>query len=276
MTGRVIDRETAGFLILLIPLAIAAVVLLTAWPYILALLGLIIAWRLWQNYQWLKWCEQVNPFFNQLIKENQGCLTAMDLSLKANLAGGTAKRFLERKAEEYGAQKQIIQDKGTIYYFLTASALGSIFDDSEPLRDLEAEMRAPKLPESSPPLSMPKHKPAETSVPNIAQLVDLEETTVKFEEETNREFIEEKSENTSLTVDSVQEQVEDSVNKSNQGLELIQADLAKRLETTPSTIGRRKTEPDFAEWSQSKDPEGIAWRYVSKNKTFVPIDEGEL
>ena len=53
---------------------------------------------------------------------------------------------------------------------------------------------------------------------------------------------------------------------------LIQSDLAKRLDTTPSTIGRRKTDASFAEWSQSKDPDGIAWKYLRRSKVFIPVD----
>lgn len=264
MTGRVIDRETAGFLILLIPLAVAAVVLLTAWPYILALIGLIIAWRLWQNYQWLKWCEQVNPFFNELIRENQGCLTPMDLSLKANLAGGAAKRFLERKAEEYGAQKKALKDKGTLYYFLTASALGSIFDDSEPMMELEEQIPSPQLKQSFTVSPTAKTQQPETPAHNIAQLLELEPASTTAGTATDRGVESGKIETSGEQQEIVTQPVE--------GLELIQADLAKRLETTPSTIGRRKSDPDFAEWSQSKDPEGLAWKYLSSSKTFVPLD----
>jgi hypothetical protein len=54
---------------------------------------------------------------------------------------------------------------------------------------------------------------------------------------------------------------------------LIQADLAKRLDTTSSTIARRKTDPDFPLWSQSKDPDGIAWQYLDENKVFIPVRE---
>jgi hypothetical protein len=52
---------------------------------------------------------------------------------------------------------------------------------------------------------------------------------------------------------------------------LIQSDLAKRLDTTSSTIARRKTEPDFADWSLSKDPDGVAWSYDPDSKMFTAI-----
>ncbi|ACK69997.1 conserved hypothetical protein [Gloeothece citriformis PCC 7424] len=318
MTGRVIDRETAGFLVLLIPLAIATVILLTAWPYILGLIGLLIAGKLWQNYQWLKRCEKINPFFIQLVKENKGCITPMDLSIKADLTGRTAQRFLDRKAEEYAAQRKQLEDKGIVYYFLTASSLGSIFDDSEPLLEEEiTPLTSPGLIITS---SATQPHSSELSVSQVA------EAPVKLDEKLSESTVEEESPqveepqpsetspsqeieaqtDTALKEESPQvEEPQPSETSSSQeteaqtdtalsqepqtppqdstlnsqthsdtdNLELIQADLAKRLEINPSTVGRRKTDPDFPEWSQSKDPEGIAWKYKRKTKTFVPVKE---
>jgi hypothetical protein len=39
--------------------------------------------------------------------------------------------------------------------------------------------------------------------------------------------------------------------------------LAERLKVSKSTVRKRKREADFSEWSQSLDPEGIAWVYQS-------------
>ena len=47
------------------------------------------------------------------------------------------------------------------------------------------------------------------------------------------------------------------------------ARLASRLAVSPSTISRRKLQDDFSEWSQSLDPEGIAWFY--ENGRFWPL-----
>ncbi|NET85868.1 MAG: hypothetical protein F6J94_29465, partial [Moorea sp. SIO1F2] len=52
---------------------------------------------------------------------------------------------------------------------------------------------------------------------------------------------------------------------------LIQAELAKRLDVHSSTVGKRKSDPDFSQWSQSKDPDGIAWEYSSQRKEFLPV-----
>ena len=49
---------------------------------------------------------------------------------------------------------------------------------------------------------------------------------------------------------------------------LIQAQLARRLQVSSSTIGKRKHKPDFSDWAQTKDPEGLLWQYCSDSKEF--------
>ncbi|MGB5896930.1 MAG: hypothetical protein WBG66_01905 [Geitlerinemataceae cyanobacterium] len=51
---------------------------------------------------------------------------------------------------------------------------------------------------------------------------------------------------------------------------LIQAELARRLQVSASTIGKRKLKPDFTEWVRSKDPQGMSWRYSQVTKQFYP------
>lgn len=52
---------------------------------------------------------------------------------------------------------------------------------------------------------------------------------------------------------------------------LIQAQLARRLGVSSSTIGVRKLKPDFGEWSSQKDPAGLAWRYCEEARQFVVV-----
>lgn len=277
MTGKVLDNSATSALILILPIAVVIVVLFSAWQWLLLLMAAIVAWRIWEKYQWQQWCKQVNPFFNQLVKENQGCLTSLDLSLKANLSGGAAKRFLEKKAEEFGAQRKIYEDKGVVYYFLTASALGSIFDDSEPVWELEG------TPTVSKQVSSVQQQVKEPSPKNIAQLVDLEENQPIPEVESQVSTAEavqsvvqapqplEETTPAQIEVDrSVTETPSEEAEST--GLSLNQADLAKRLDINPSTVGRRKSEPDFPEWSQSKDPEGVAWKYIPETKMFIALE----
>jgi hypothetical protein len=272
MTGKVLENGTAGVLVLILPIAVALVVVFTAWPFLLLLIALSIGLKLWDNYQWQQWCQQVNPFFTQLIKENQGALTVMDLSLKANLTGRAAKRFLERKAEEYGAQRKTYKDN-TVYYFLTVSALGSIFDDSDIISDEEEEEPLPSRKKTS---QLTSTAPEKLTFSEIAQLASQKEASQPAEEITTqaKEAIEPASVAEEEPVaEPVMIEESAASEREESGLALIQADLAKRLDINASTVARRKMSPDFPEWSQSKDPEGIAWKYVPETQMFVPMDE---
>lgn len=266
MTGKVIDSSATGILILIIPVALVMVLLLKAWPIVLAILTLIIIIRLWQQYQWQKWTRKVNPFFNQLIKDNQGCLTPIDLSIKADISGTAAKQYLDKKAQEFGAQSQTYDDKGTVYYFLTASALGSIFDESEP--SLEPESESSLEPESesntnqatpSLELQLQKDEFSSSDIPKLLETPRSQESVA--------------SKLAALTGEASGDQKKRVKKKQDKKVyqPLIQAELAKRLDVHSSTVGKRKSDADFSQWSQSKDPDGIAWEYSSQRKEFLPI-----
>ncbi|MDJ0692435.1 MAG: hypothetical protein QNJ41_28590 [Xenococcaceae cyanobacterium MO_188.B32] len=273
MTGKVLDNSATGILVLIIPIAFAIIVVYKLWPFLLLLAILIIAWRIWQNYQWQQWSMQVNPYFKDLIRENRGCLTPVDLSFKANLPARSARIFLERKAEEYGAQKKIVKDRGEVFYFLTAGALNTIFEDSEPpsteepisIQEEEAEYSPIKAPEFVDSLAAAK-KQNKLSVKGIAQLAKQEQksATVAKEVKADSSVPLDKTSETKVTTKTKTEM--------NPLSALIQADLAKRLDLNSSTVGRRKSKPDFPEWSQSKDPEGVAWKYLADKELFVPAD----
>lgn len=51
---------------------------------------------------------------------------------------------------------------------------------------------------------------------------------------------------------------------------MTQAALARRLSVGTSTISRMQSKPNFPEWSQQKDPEGIAWVKSPDTKLFYP------
>lgn len=266
MTGKVLDNGSAGALVLIIPLAFSFVILYMLWPYLLLIAGVIVAFKLWQNYQWQKWCREINPYFNQLIKDNQGYLTPVDLSLKANLTASDAKVFLARKSEEYGTKPKNLPDQGFVYYFPTASALGSILDASEPETAVNSYQLAAK--ESN-----------KISVRGIAQLAKQEQSKAK-ETATNSssssvaQLTRAESPQSTATLEPETETDSSTIKQPasiDAGHSLIQAELAKRLDLNSSTVGRRKSDPDFPEWSQSKDPEGIAWKYEAETKMYVAV-----
>jgi hypothetical protein len=225
MPGKAIDNSTTGCLILIVPTAFLMAFLFVAWPFLLALIFLSAASSIWQRRQWQKWCQQVNPIFNRLILENQGSVTPLDLAMKANISGPSAQRYLEAKAEEFGAQRRDYEGKGTVYYFITVNTLGSIFDDSEPLPRTESTSETATL------------KPTAKEEPS--------------------------TESTTLAKSAEEKQLMPS---------LIQAELAKRLDVHSSTVYKRRTEPDFSEWTRERDPEGIAWKFSSETKEFYPLE----
>ncbi len=266
MTGQVLDRNPAGFLILIIPVAFAIVVICQLWPVLLALATLIVSWKFWEDHQWRKWCADINPYFNNLVKESRGYLTPIDLSVHANITAKAAKAFLARKSAEYGTEPQQLKDKGLVYYFPTASALGRIFDDSDPYSDLEPEsgITAKELgrifDESDPSKSLVGSSNDANSSQAILNSSDSKATnTVSFKEITQLA-----KQNIAHASDSSQAVA----------IKLNQADLAKRLDVNSSTVGRQKnkSESDFAMWSQSRDPEGTVWKYLEQSNEFVSVD----
>ena len=258
MTGKVLDNGSAGALVLLIPVAFSFVVLYALWPFLLLIAATIVAFKFWQDYKWRKWCEEINPYFNQLIKENRGHITPVDLSVKANLTANAAKAFLARKSDEYGTQPQKVLDRGVVYYFPTASALGSILDDSEP----EAAVNSYQL---------AARDNSKLSVRGIAQLAKQEqaEETATESESSVALITKEESNQTDINPESEISSSPEETASIDAGQSLIQAELAKRLDLNSSTVGRRKSDPDFPIWSMSKDPEGIAWKYDPDTKLYV-------
>lgn len=336
MTGTVLGDTTNKTLILIIPIAAIIILLLAAWPYLLGLLFLSIVWKIWDIYQWKRLCSQINPHFRELIEDNQGCLTSLDLSLKTNLSGKTAQYFLDKKALEFGAKCQNYQDKGTVYYFLTAKALAKIFADSEPIVSMEdatpatnteTSITTPATTRTTSPVTTSsatssEHYP-EPSVEEIAKLVELEENplnaftdisepspaspdvnleseaeiTAQGEELGNKASLADIFDDTDDLEENLPEPsniTEDGTSKAQKLgslfgsvadnpataaesltkdaiMPLNQSDLAKRLDVHSIAVSKRKLDRDFIDWSQSKDPDGVAWQYSRKTKMFTPI-----
>ena len=231
MTGKVINSGATGFLVLIIPIALTAVVVATAWPVLLALLLIIIIWQIAKQWQWQRFVKQVNPTFNQRIRENSGCVTPVDLAMKANIQGNQANKFLEHKATEFSAKSREIPNQGRVYYFLTASAVQNFFEEPASLEDVEEEEETPV-----------------TSTSSAQQARETNPISSSAEAPTA----------------TITEQQKDTSS-------LIQAEMADRLNVHSSTVGRRKLDPDFAEWSRQRDPENISWQYSPETNLFYPL-----
>ena len=69
MTGKILDDGANSALILILPIALAIMFLFVAWPLVLGVIFFSTVLKIWQSYQWKKWNQEVNPFFNQLIQD---------------------------------------------------------------------------------------------------------------------------------------------------------------------------------------------------------------
>jgi hypothetical protein len=242
MSEKPIEDNGKAFLVLLLPISFLIIFLVTTWRILLALIVLVIGFRLWQEYQWQQWTLRVNPIFHQLVRENQGRLTPMDLAIKGNFPGTTAKRYLDGKASEFGASIVNSEDAGQSYYFITASILGNILDSSEPVKELPAQpvTKTARSLLAPPTTTLEEKEPETESLPQLTQ---------------------------------THEEAKRSLEKQLIFGSLIQSELAKRLNVYSSTVYKRRNDPEFPEWSRSKDPDGIAWSYSEKTKEFFPVEE---
>jgi 4-amino-4-deoxy-L-arabinose transferase-like glycosyltransferase len=245
MSEKTIETYGKGFLVLLLPISFLIIFLVATWRIWLGVILLLLVFNIWQLYKWQQWCQQANPIFHKLIRENQGRITPMDLAMKGNFPGEKAKRYLDAKATEFGASTVNSEDGSKVYYFITASTLGSILDSSEPLKELAPQPVAQHtLPFLAPP-------PPQS---HLEQQPHLEEP----ETESQPQPIQESKKTLA------QQLVFGS---------LIQSELAKRLNVYSSTVYKRRDDPDFPEWSRGKDPDGVAWKYSRKTKEFFPVEE---
>ncbi|MBE9221351.1 hypothetical protein IQ215_01450 [Cyanobacterium stanieri LEGE 03274] len=271
MTGKVIDSGANGLLLVLLPFALVTMVVFVAWPLIVGAFALALGWKLWQTYQWQQLSAQIDPLFNQLVNVNQGCLTILDLSTKTGLSARISKWYLDRKKEEYGAVKRLYDGQGVVYYFLSANTLGSILDESE----AESAPKTNLIP-SSDAYSSQKDSSNVTQTPapstgvvDTAVVQDNSSTVQESVHDTNDDNM---SENDNPPSVAPPEEIKSDLGEviKTSTMVLNQTELAKRLEVSPSTVGKRKLDDDFGIWSQSRDPDGIPWIYKEEEKEFIP------
>jgi len=240
MNGKTIESSGKSFLVLILPISFLIVFLVSTWRVLLVILLLLMAFNLWQQSRWEKWCNQVNPLFYELIQENQGKITPMDLAIKGNFSGDAAKRYLDGKAREFGASVLNSENEDQSYYFINASILGDILDSSELVEKLPAQ-----------------------PVTKIARSFLAPPPPISLEGEAQSE---------SLSVPT-HEEVRKPLEEQLVFGSLIQSELAKRLNVYSSTVYKRRNDPDFADWCRNRDPDGIAWSYSRRSKEFFPIQE---
>lgn len=237
---------------MILPVSFLVIFLAVTWRILLALTMVIMGFNLWQKYLWEQWCVQVNPMFHQVIEQNHGQVTPMELAALGQFSGDVAKRYLDTKAHEFGATILNKDDGNKVYYFMTASIIGDILDGSEPVAQIGGKsgvntmtllLTAPEKTKSSRVESQP--------VNEDIQVEEVHPLASTHDKKTDNKI-------------TTQQLLFGS---------LIQSDLAKRLNVYSSTVFKRRDDQDFSEWSRSRDPEGIAWRYDRKTREFFPLED---
>jgi hypothetical protein len=323
MPERAINTKSAtGCMLVLIPAALTMSALFVAWPVILGVTLAIAGGNIWQNYEWSKMARSIDPVFQQLIVQNRGEVSSLDLSLKANVSGKVSDRYLVAKASEFGTGRRQHPDRGQVYYFVTVSTLGQIFDDSEleqpalmPATTPVATFQQTVAPETVPELLQSEHQGSESTapaamsfepeamfataapIPATEPAIDvsssqstpsIDETPVLSPESTeladrhpvlaadSTELMQQTSGETTTPMETEQPApvvaVEQAEPSQQPQVLIIQSELAKRLDVHSSTIYKRRSEPNFTDWTRNRDPEGLAWGYSEVNKEYYRVD----
>ena len=291
-------KNATGFLLILIPAALAMSALFVAWPLILGMTILIAGGNVWQGYEWSKTARSIDPVFQQLIIQNRGEITPLDLSLNAKVSGAVSNRYLAAKASEFGTGSRQHPDGGQIYYFVSISTLGRIFDDSD-----EAPMPT-IMPATSPVVAFsPAFIPAESqvevlqpqldplanaaSIPVVAPIPPLEPTPAATQLESppaplavESPLSQNLDEQATPSIDLASSEPDEPptvaapslVPTESKLVTIIQSELAKRLDVHASTVYKRRSEPNFTDWTRNRDPEGLAWGYLEATKEYYRID----
>ncbi len=285
MPDRAINpRNATGFLLILLPAALAISAVYKAWPYLLGAILLIVGGKVWENYQWSKMAQSINPVFQRLIVQNRGEITPIDLSLTANVSGQDANRYLATKASEFGTGSRQHPDRGQVYYFVSVSTLGNIFDDSEREVPELAPATTPvvAIPQTPAPATVTtvvaQPEPTPTIIAEVAPIAVTPDPlpppanpivpTANSESDNLLHLLEEvpAATETLASIEPAPPTIDRPV------VTIIQSELAKRLDVHSSTVYKRRSEPNFTDWTRNRDPDGLAWAYNDATKEYYRVD----
>jgi hypothetical protein len=308
MPERAINPKNAtGFLLILIPAALAMSALFVAWPFILGMTVLIAGGNMWQGYEWSKTTRSIDPVFQQLIVQNRGEITPLDLALTAKVSGAVSNRYLAARASEFGTGSRRTPNGTPVYYFISHSTLGRIFDDSE------LETPAPKImpattpvvafvptptpevwlqPEATLPvatsvtaLPVPADPIADSASDSTLAMVEAIDPPIQVADPATPIVAESIVQPQALDlpaapqVDLAREVAPQPTTVATNPtptdspvVTIIQSELAKRLDVHPSTVYKRRSEPNFIDWTRNRDPEGLAWGYLEATKEYYRVD----
>ena len=236
-----LDKNPINEYPIMIFIGLGLLMLSLPWRFLaIIMIGLGVLWT-FRRYQEQKKHQQnsLNTLFYKLISENRGHITALDLAMNSKLSGKVVQRFLDERAKEFGAELEITEQGGLLYYFPTAVSLVADADQVKEIIEVPVDETLGYNDE----LAL-----EEVSISGTPPQHSQIDCGLQFTPENN---------------------YSEDIDKE---LSLTQKELAARLNVHSSTISKRKTKPDFSEWSGQKDPESISWKYLKEQARFLPIN----
>lgn len=250
---------------MVIPIGLGLLMLGLSWRlFVIITVGSGITWIIRRYYQQQQQQQAyLNATFYRLIQENQGHITALDLAMNSQLPGKVVQEFLDERAKEFAPELEITEQGGLLYYFPTAVSLVSgQTNQVENSQEKIVQLGSVKT-------------PAKDSLEDDGQLVSEEiiqtvSSHFNHREQQHQPHI---ATNIEFCQQNQKELQNNQFHDSHQlvSLCLTQTELANRLGVHASTISKRKSKPDFAQWSSQKDPESISWKYSKEQALFLPI-----
>ena len=186
----------------------------------------------------------------------------------------TTKRVKKSKVWENSSKRQKLESLlAQLEKLISEEGL----DESQPIEEAEATLDEPQptaksSQDSSPVKSGLDPKESQTGVteefssnlspspPETAEVSDNRETpSSESLDEPQSEAKEEPTQKGSESTDELQDS------------SLTHTEMVERLGVKSSTLSDAKKKFNFAEWSKTKDPEGVAWQWVAESRYFVPL-----
>ena len=209
----------------------------------------------------------------QLLLENTSSLSLVEFAQKVQLPIPVARGFLDTAMREKQGNCQT-NDRGELIYDFASDSV-----EEEPIQTVDVEaISTDRIDAVAAALftSETTVTPEEVDEKNYQsepQNVKIDSSTIESSDISRSSLVEtQKSDRTTPVEHQTKKQIEKS---SETAIEapLIQAQLARRLSVSSSTLSYRKLKPNFSQWVSEKDPDGIAWRYSPQTRKFYPEDE---
>jgi hypothetical protein len=236
----------------------------------------------WQQQQAQPYYSVMQVMLEQLIREQSQPFTALEFAQRVKLPIAVVKPYLTRAVRQIQGIVEVT-DRGEVYYSVSSPSTTSPSPSTSPSTS-RSQTPTSQIASTETSLEAVTDSQRDTSLETLADVPNLEselkselESELESNSDSSLEQVEaqlfdrwdrEPSVETSIP-NSIPNSITESPLSNTEAIApLTQAQLARRLNVSASTIGYHKLKPDFADWVRSKDPEGLIWLYSTETKQF--------